>query len=171
MTTTPATPTKRSRKAKDSDLVYVEGVGTTLPAETPKPARKPRASKSSAQLAVVPEPVVETTPEPVAPKRTARQRKADALAAEIVAAVDESNATAKPVAVKPEPKPSFAATVEATELLVLHEAMLLAAAAFEVRIVELIEAGVSPSAIGNVTGIPTSSVRRLIKRRHPDLVK
>lgn len=38
---------RRTRKAKDSDLVFVPGVGTTLPAETPaKPKRAPKAPKS-----------------------------------------------------------------------------------------------------------------------------
>ena len=55
MTTNPK-PTARKRaprKAKDSDLVYVEGVGTTLPAETPKAKRAAKAPAKHAKAVAV----------------------------------------------------------------------------------------------------------------------
>ena len=150
MTTTPATKPTRSRKAAPTADVV----------ETPaaKPARKPRASKSSAQLAVVPEPVVET---PVA-KRARKNLEAPGVAPAVDTLVAEP---------KPEPKPSFAATVEATELLVLHDAVTAATEAFEAQLITLIEAGVSPSALSKTTGIATLTIRRIAKRRQPGLVK
>jgi hypothetical protein len=150
--TTPATPT-RKRTAKAA-------APTPDVVETPKPARKPRAVKPAplGELIVLP------TAEAVAD------------------AVETSKRTRKPAAVEPTPvvettpepkpaKPSFAETPEATELLVLHEAMTSATTQFELTIVELISAGVSPSAISTATGIPTSSVRRIAKRRSPGSVK
>jgi DNA-directed RNA polymerase specialized sigma24 family protein len=117
---------------------------------TTTPATKPTRSRKAA---TTPEPVVETKP-------AARKRAAKA----------ETPVVETP---KPEPKPVMPKISDAqrAELIAAHEAMLLAAAAFEVLVVSQIVDGVSPSTIGTVTGIPTSSVRRLIKRRHPDLVK